>query len=52
MAGYQGNFLEVDLTQRRHKVTLLDMDVGRQFLGGRGLGARLCGSGFRPVPIR
>ena len=49
---YQGNFLEVDLTNRRHKVTPLDLDLGSNFWVDAVWAPDFCGSGFRPVPIR
>lgn len=41
MNGWNGKILEIDLTNQTHKESLLDMDMARQFIGGRGLGARL-----------
>jgi aldehyde:ferredoxin oxidoreductase len=39
--GYMGKVLIVDLANRNHRVEPLDPDLARDFLGGRGLGARL-----------
>jgi aldehyde:ferredoxin oxidoreductase len=41
MNGWNGKILEIDLTALTHKTYPLDMEMARQFVGGRGLGARL-----------
>lgn len=41
MNGWNGKILEIDLTTQTHKSYPLDMDMAHQFIGGRGLGARL-----------
>src|SRR5450759_2342372 len=41
MNGWMGKVLEVDLTTSTVSERPLDMDMARQYLGGRGLGARL-----------
>jgi aldehyde:ferredoxin oxidoreductase len=41
MNGWVGKTLVVDLTSGSITIEPLDMDVARQFLGGRGIGARL-----------
>jgi aldehyde:ferredoxin oxidoreductase len=41
MNGWNGNILEIDLTTLTFKAYPLDMEMARQFIGGRGLGARL-----------
>ncbi|MBN2303787.1 MAG: aldehyde ferredoxin oxidoreductase, partial [Anaerolineae bacterium] len=41
MQGWAGNILDIDLTTGAIQTLPLDMDMARQFLGGRGLGARL-----------
>jgi aldehyde:ferredoxin oxidoreductase len=41
MNGWNGKILEIDLTRQTHKEFPLDMEMAKQFLGGRGLGARL-----------
>ena len=41
MNGWNGKILEIDLTTLSHKSYPLDMEMARQYVGGRGLGARL-----------
>ena len=41
MYGYTQNILRVDLTTRDVKNTSLSEDTARNYLGGRGLGARI-----------
>ncbi len=41
MNGWNGKILEIDLTTQSHKSYPLDMEMARQFIGGRGLGTRL-----------
>jgi aldehyde:ferredoxin oxidoreductase len=41
MNGWNGRILEIDLTTQSHKSYPLDMEMARQYVGGRGLGARL-----------
>ena len=41
MNGWNGKILELDLTTQSHKSYPLDMEMARQFIGGRGIGARL-----------
>ena len=41
MHGWSGKILEIDLTRGTFETRALDMDMAYQFLGGRGLGARL-----------
>lgn len=41
MNGWNGKILEIDLNTLTHKTYPLDMEMARQFIGGRGLGARL-----------
>jgi len=41
MKGWNGKVLEIDLTTQTHKSYPLDMQMAQQFVGGRGLGARL-----------
>jgi aldehyde:ferredoxin oxidoreductase len=41
MNGWNGKVLEVDLTTQTFKIYPLDMEMARQFIGGRGLGGRL-----------
>jgi aldehyde:ferredoxin oxidoreductase len=41
MNGWNGKILEIDLTTQTYKSTPLDMEMAKQFIGGRGLGARL-----------
>ena len=53
MNGWMGKLLEVDLTTSTVQERPLDMDMARQYLGGRGLGARLLwdevGPGIDPL---
>ena len=41
MNGWNGRILEIDLTTQSHKSYPLDMEMAQQYVGGRGLGARL-----------
>ena len=41
MTGWFGNVLDIDLTAQTCKTYPLDMEIARQFIGGRGLGARI-----------
>jgi len=41
MYGWNGKVLDIDLTGLTYKTYPLDMEIARQFIGGRGLGARL-----------
>jgi len=41
MNGWNGKVLEIDLTTKSHKSYPLDMEMAQQYVGGRGLGARL-----------
>jgi len=41
MNGWNGRILEIDLGTQSHKSYSLDMEMARQYVGGRGLGARL-----------
>ena len=41
MEGWAGKILDVNLSDRSIKSYPLDMDMAHQFIGGRGLGARL-----------
>src|SRR5512139_3296642 len=41
MNGWNGKILDIDLTMLTYKTYPLDMEIAHQFLGGRGLGARL-----------
>ena len=41
MNGWNGKVLEIDLTTLTNKTYPLDMEMAQQFIGGRGLGARL-----------
>ncbi len=41
MNGWNGKILEIDLTAHTTKSYPLDMEIAHQFIGGRGLGARL-----------
>jgi aldehyde:ferredoxin oxidoreductase len=41
MNGWNGKILEIDLGTLSYKTYPLDMEMARQFIGGRGLGARL-----------
>lgn len=41
MHGWSGKILDIDLTRGSVETHALDLDMARQFLGGRGLGARL-----------
>jgi aldehyde:ferredoxin oxidoreductase len=41
MNGWNGKVLEIDLTTHSVKTYPLDMEIAHQFIGGRGLGARL-----------
>lgn len=41
MNGWNGKVLEIDLTSLTYQTHPLDMEMARQYLGGRGLGARL-----------
>ena len=41
MNGWNGRILEIDLTTQTHKSYPLDMEMAKQFIGGRGLGVRL-----------
>ena len=41
MEGWAGKILDIDLTAGSITTQALDMDMARQFLGGRGLGARM-----------
>ena len=41
MNGWNGKILDIDLTTLSHKSYPLDMKMARQYIGGRGLGARL-----------
>lgn len=39
--GYRGSILHVDLTNSAHRVEPLDERLAREFIGGRGLGAKM-----------
>jgi len=41
MAGWSEKILDIDLSTQTYKTYPLDMEMARQFIGGRGLGARL-----------
>src|SRR5512139_3484879 len=41
MAGWSEKILDIDLNTQTYKIYSLDMEMARQFIGGRGLGARL-----------
>ena len=41
MQGWAGKILDIDLSDNSIETVPLDMEMARQFLGGRGLGARL-----------
>src|SRR5512141_1798211 len=41
MSGWSEKILDIDLATQTHKECPLDMEMARQFVGGRGLGARL-----------
>ncbi len=41
MNGWNGRILDIDLTKLSHASYPLDMEMAHQFIGGRGLGARL-----------
>lgn len=41
MKGYTGKILRVDLTAQTSKVEALDMNMAKQFIGGRGLGSKI-----------
>jgi len=41
MAACEGKMLEIDLTNRTVRTSLVDKDVRRKFIGGSGLGAKL-----------
>jgi len=41
MRGYAGKFLEVDLSERKTKDVTFDEEVLRQYIGGRGLAAKI-----------
>ena len=41
MNGWSGKILDIDLTTLSYKTYPLDMEMAQQFIGGRGLGARL-----------
>lgn len=41
MLGYSGKFIQVNLTEERVQETTFDDDVLRQYLGGRGLAAKI-----------
>jgi len=41
MNGWNGKILEIDLGTQSHKSYPLDMEMARQYVGGRGLGTRL-----------
>ena len=41
MNGWYGKILDIDLSTQSHKSYPLDMDMARQYVGGRGLGTRL-----------
>ena len=41
MEGWTGKILDIDLSSRTIVEKSLDMEMGRLYLGGRGLGARL-----------
>lgn len=41
MNGWNGKILEIDLSARTHRAYPLDMEMARQYIGGRGLGTRL-----------
>jgi aldehyde:ferredoxin oxidoreductase len=41
MNGWNGKILDIDLVTLSHKSYPLDMEMARQYIGGRGLGARL-----------
>ena len=41
MNGWNGRILEIDLATQSHKSYPLDMEMASQYIGGRGLGARL-----------
>ena len=58
--GYMGNILRVDLSRNELKDEILDEKLGRQFIGGYGIGARIIFSlnklhiafwGARPVQV-
>jgi len=46
--GYMGKNLGVDLTKREVKITDLDEEWARMFIGGKGLGAKLLYEGTEP----
>jgi len=46
--GYVGKNLEVDLTKKEIKITDLDEERARMFIGGKGLGARLLYESVEP----
>jgi len=46
--GFMGKWLEVDLTKETAEVKDTDLDLGRRFLGGRGLGVKILYDRLRP----
>ncbi len=46
--GYMGKSLEVDLTKKEVKITDLNEEWARMFIGGKGLGARLLYESVKP----
>jgi len=41
MGGWAGRILDIDLTTQTYKTEVLDTNIARLFVGGRGLGARM-----------
>ncbi len=52
MAGWSEKVLDIDLSNKTYKTYPLDMEMARLFIGGRGLGARLCGIWSAPMWTR
>jgi aldehyde:ferredoxin oxidoreductase len=48
MNGWNGKVLDIDLTAQACNICPLDMEIAHQFIGGRGLGARLLWEMVRP----
>jgi len=48
LGGYVGNILRVNLTKRKTSVEKLDEEVARNFIGGKGLGAKILYDSVKP----
>jgi len=48
LGGYTGKILKVNLTKRETRIEKLDEEVARNFIGGKGLGAKILYDSLRP----